>query len=139
MQNGVMNGRTCAAFESAPACDHLEQHKAEREEIAPPVQFFATYLLGRHVESGAHLRARASQSDVAFYMCRGFSRQVTFNIRLFLGFHHLRQTKVEDLYFAADGDKDVLRLDVAMNNVFLMCRLQSTRNLDRQVHCPREP
>src|ERR1700691_4768779 len=46
MQNGVMNGSTCTAFESAPACDHLKQHKAEREEIAPRVQFFATYLLG---------------------------------------------------------------------------------------------
>ena len=77
----------------------------------------------QHVESGAHLRARAGQSNVAFYMWRGFGREVTLDIQLFLGFHHLRQTKVENLYFAADGDKDVLRLDVAMNKMCIRDRV----------------
>src|SRR5580658_1380069 len=139
MQNGVMNGRTSTTPEGALAGYHLKQHKADREQIAPRVQLLTPYLLGRHVESSAHLRARPGQSEAPFSRCRGVSRELTLNVWLLVGFHHLRQTKVQNLYFAADRNKDVLGLDVAMNNVLLMCRLQSTRDLDRQVHGSSQP
>src|SRR5580704_2332595 len=135
MQNGVMNSRTSAPFESAPACDHLKQNQAEREQITPRVQPLAPYLLGRHVESSAHLSARAGQSKASFSRCYRVSREITLKVWFLLVFHHLCQTKVEDLHFAPEGNKDVLRLDIAMNNVLLMCRFQAARDLDRQIHC----
>src|SRR5208282_2993012 len=136
MQHGVMHGGSSTAGEGVPACYHLEQHKAEREQIAPRVQLLTTDLLGRHVESSPHLRARPGQSEGLFSRSHGISREVILKVWFLQGFHHLRQTKVQNFYFAADGDKDVLRLDVAMNNVLLMGRLQPTRDLDRQVQCP---
>jgi hypothetical protein len=43
-----------------------------------------------------------------------------------------RQTEIEDFRLAALGDKDVRRLDVAMDNFLLMRRIERIGNLDRQ-------
>ncbi len=42
----------------------------------------------------------------------------------------LRQPEIENLGVSALGNKDVGRLDVAMNNAFRVRRIQSVRDLD---------
>ena len=46
----------------------------------------------------------------------------------------LRQTKVQDLSLLAVGDKDVCRLNVAMNDALGVSRVQSVGDLNRQTH-----
>ena len=62
--------RVARALERAPAGDHLEQHGAEREDVAARVDVAIFELLGRHVVQGAEDRALSSQRRCARVVVR---------------------------------------------------------------------
>ena len=53
-------------------------------------------------------------------------------------FHQLRQPEVEYLHHSLAGEKDICRLDVAMNNSLLMRSLQALAHLHPNVQQFRE-
>src|SRR5262249_55815413 len=86
------------------------------------VNCFATNLLGRHVADCSHHDARisidASRWDLSLRTAAVGSRK-------------FREAKVQNLYPAIFGNEDVVRLEIPMNDSFLMRRCQSLRNLTR--------
>ena len=46
----------------------------------------------------------------------------------------LRNTKIRHLYLAFLGNNDILRLDIPVDNVIVMCRLYSHGNLNGNAH-----
>ncbi len=85
------------ALEQALARRELEEHDAEREDVAPRVDVFAASLLGRHVRDLA--------LELPALRALGRLRAA------------LRDAEVDDLHVAREADDDVLRADVAVDDV----------------------
>ena len=59
------------------------------------------------------------------------------------GAHHIRMdriacrctrdSKIHDLYLSLGGDHDILRFDIAVNDIFIMCCFNSPSDLDRNA------
>src|SRR6266480_2536190 len=81
----------------------------------------AAHLLRRHVGDGSHDQARGS---LGFYR-QGFGP----NRALFSGSNQLGQAEVQNLDVPIFGNEDVFRLEVPMDDTFLMCRSQTAQNL----------
>ena len=86
---------------------HFVEHDAEGKQVGARVKLLAARLLRRHVNRGSGNHAYRGQG--------------VFDRRLFAGGHPLvpqqfGQTKVEDLGLSRGSNKDVGRLDIAMND-----------------------
>ena len=101
------------ASERAPAGQHLEEHRAEREQVSPHV----------HVQSADLLRCeitRCSEHDPGH---RGEAVASHFS------FGELRDAKVQDLGHTASGQEDVVRLQVAMDQAGRVRACETARDL----------
>jgi hypothetical protein len=119
-----------AAVEGRPAREHLEQHGARGEEVAPRVEAVAGHLLRRHVARRAHQHARAGQ-----LAGRAGGGQKLRDDRP-------RQPEVEQLD-AVRRQEDVRRLQVAVHDA---ARVQGRKRLEdlerdgqRLRHAQRSP
>ena len=101
--------------ERALAGEHLVENRAKRKNVGARVGGFSAHLLGRHV---AHRAQHSSRFGGDLHGGR-FVGQFGFRTR------ELGQTEVEDLGLSVIGDEQVLRLQVAMNNTFLVRRRQT--------------
>src|SRR2546425_8686875 len=85
----------------------------------------AVHLLRRHVADGAHYLASFGLGHRHAIKILCGSRKPT----------KFREPEVQDFQAAAAGNKHVLRLQIAMNNILLMRRREAVRQLSRQINC----
>ena len=81
----------------------------------------AAHLLRRHVEDGSHDNAGGSSGSYR----RGFG----VSCAQFSGSDQLGQAEVQNLDVPVFGDEEVVRLEVPMDDAFLMRRGQTAQNL----------
>ena len=107
------------AFERALAGEDLVEDDAEGEDVGAGVERFAAYLFGRHVADGAEDQAGLGGGafEGAFRRVRG----------------QFRDAEVEDLGAAVAREKDVLGLEVTVDDAFVMRRGEPLRDLQRGV------
>jgi hypothetical protein len=111
--------------------DHLIEHGAKREQVAARIELLPARLFRRHEGDRAHRSPRTR--EVLRRDGQRFARSGGLEPpRLIDG--GLGQSEVENLRFAAAGDEDVSRLDVAMDNAGTVCRIQTIGDPDRDVH-----
>ena len=115
-----------AGAKGAPARQHFVEDGAERKNVRPMISRQAPDLLRRHVsdgpEHGAWLGRAANR--------RGL-RRVPTPARIDL----LRQAEVQDFDAPLASDEDVLRLQVAVNDPFLVGGGETLRYLYREIRC----
>ena len=112
MQDGIKNHRRGVAFKGMRSGGHLIEHCPERKKIGAAIQFFAARLLGRHVGNGAYRRPRASNVFLAEPGSRSAHRCGCRGMRR----GQLGEAKIENFRLVAVGDKNVGRLNVAMDD-----------------------
>ena len=89
---------------------HLEQNRAEAEDVGPVIRWLGAHLLRRHVPDRAH--------DDAGLGGRGGGRHhrpIVGHVAQF------RQPEVENLGVPVGRDEDVLWLQVAMDDAMIVC------------------
>ena len=102
----------------------LAKASASQSSIASISADLALHLLRRHVADGAHYLA-------SFGLGHRYAIKILCGSRKPAKF---REPEVQDFQAAAAGNKDVLRLQIAMNNILLMRRREAVRQLGRQVN-----
>ena len=107
------------AAEGPFAREHLVKNRAETEKIGAVVGVLSLHLLRRHVADRTHHHAGLG--------LRGQGRGVGRNCALRAG--ELGQTEVQNLHPTVARDKNILRLQIAVDDSLLMRRRQTTRNL----------
>src|ERR1039457_4238491 len=120
---GLTSSRRIARERLRPR-QHLVHHHAERENVAPRVQFLALRLLRRHV------RHRAQNG--AFHR----QRRRLKGLRLLgeCGCHvHLRQAEIQDLHQPRIRHHHVAGLEIAMYNPRRVRRAQGVRHLRAEI------
>ncbi len=115
------------AAERPLAGEHLEQHRAEREDVGALVGRLAAQLLGRHVAQGADDRPVLGLDGQG----RG-SRSWASRFELM----QLGEPEVEDLDRAILGDEDVLRLEIPVDDAAGVGCGQTVGDLDRDLDRP---
>ena len=118
------------AAERTARGEHLEENAAQREHVAARVGREASELLGRHVSERAENDPRQRARDcLGFAGCDRYERRVS------------REAEVENLGSVTGNEKDVLRLQVAMDDIFRMRGGQAVcdgcRDLDRRFPAKR--
>jgi hypothetical protein len=108
-----------------PSRRHLVEYGTEAEQIRPGVELFTARLLRRHEGHSAD----RCPGNREMFLRDGGGRQGGRGGPLPLRF---RQTEIENFCLAALRDEDVRRLDVAMNDLLLMRRVERVGNLNRQ-------
>ena len=98
----------------------LVENRSECEQIGTVIGRLTSDLFRRHIADGAE-----DNSGFRAVGHRGRSRIGSARM-----LDQLCQTKVENLDSSIFGQEQVLRLQVAMDNAFLMCRRQAARGLD---------
>ena len=106
-------------MESALARKHLVENRAETEKIGAMVGVLSLHLLRRHVADRSHHHAGLGS--------RGHGRGIGRGLAIPEG--QLGQAKIENLHPSVARDKNILRLQIAMNDSLLMRRCQATGNL----------
>ena len=109
------------------ARQYLVQHAAEGPDVGAAVDPAAPGLLGRHVRRRAQNHSRARRRE-AQRRRMGTSRTVGV-----IG-EGLGQPEVQDLDLTFRGDLDVGGLEVAVDDAFVVRRLQRLGDLDRDPH-----
>ena len=119
---GLLEGRTVqnpfrgvewrVTTERMPSCGHFEEDQARREDVAGGCSGMAQTLLGRHVAqcsggAGASLRDSGGGVD-----------------------DETRQSEIEHFDIAVGANRDVLGLDIAMNDAVGMRRGETFEQLD---------
>ena len=117
--------RRRVAVERADAREHLVQDRSEREDVRALVRGLALDLLGRHVAERSHDDAGLGRG--------GGRRQVRLLRALVLVLRQLRETEVEDLDPPVVRQKQVLGLEISMDDPLLVRRREPLRDLDRVV------
>ncbi len=126
VQNRIMDDRGTAARKRHSASRHFVQHRAKREQIRSCIEFFAASLFRGHVGNGAQGRAgRCDQFFCGGCWHRGCADTSSDRSKL-------RQTEIQNLGVPALRHEDVRWLDIAMNDVFSVCRVECLRNLRPQ-------
>ena len=132
------HGHRILARERLRSGRHLVHHAAQAEQIAPGIDRLAFDLLGGHVRRRPHdeagirqlgpLAADLHQSEIENLGTNGRRRAAR-------GGRRERAAANAPLFapFAARLQKNVRRLDVAMNQAVLVCRDQPTADLDAQA------
>jgi hypothetical protein len=116
-------------LKSALAGQHLIQDGAKREDISPMIDQLASHHFRRHIAGRAHHRARLGFVSLS-------RRAVVLVYLPLLRLHQFRQAEVQNLDPAFFGDEQVLRLQVAMNDAFVVGSRQPMSNLNAQVDRP---
>src|SRR5438874_1124969 len=98
---------------------HSLTHRAETEKIGAVVGVLSLHLLRRHVADRTHHHAGLG--------LRGQGRGVGRNRALGAG--ELGQTEVQNLHPTVARDKNILRLQIAVDDSLLMRRRQTTRHV----------
>jgi len=106
----------CAASrEGAPSRQHLEQHRAEGEEVAPRVDGLAAHLLRAHVADRAEDRPPLGRARLP----RGERLRLQRGVQCgLLPEELLGQPEVEDLEPSVLRHPEVVRLEVAVDHPF---------------------
>src|SRR5215469_7279436 len=107
-QDGLNDGAAGGATKRLAPRGHLVQHQTKREDVRTRVQRVSAHLLGRHVG-----RSAAYDSDDRSGV-RRIASQIHSRIRDSFG-NELCQTKIEHFSLAALRDKNIRRLDVAVD------------------------
>lgn len=106
---------------------HLVEHRAEREQVGARVEVFAPRQFRRHVRHRAHGDARTRKmlrvGDGRCGRCVGSHGLAPSDCEL-------REAKVEQLGPARLGDEDVGGFQVAMDDPFLVRRVERIDDLD---------
>ncbi len=110
--------------EGAPAREHLVQDRSEGEDVGAGVGGLALHLLRRHV-------AERAEHDARLGARRG--RRQIGDLASLLHARQLGQSEVEDLDSAVLRDEEVLGLQVAVDDPFLVRGRQALRDLPRVV------
>ena len=92
--------------------EHFIEHDSEREDVGPSIDGLATCLLGRHVRDGAHDQALFGL-ELRLELLGGFCPRNE-------GLEQFGQAEVDDLRVAVFRNKEVVRLDVAVDDAFLV-------------------
>ena len=100
---------------------HLVKNGAETENIAAMIGFLAAHLFRRHVAYGTEHHAGTGGTT-------GWSKRLLIADAML---DQLCQAEVQDLHATIFGNKDVLGLQVAMNDVLVMCGSQTACDLRR--------
>ncbi len=122
LENRVHGFHGRIAPEGAHSSHHLVEDGAKAEDVRAGIREFAAHLLWRHVTGGAQDRSGIGDSSDG----RAFA--APFGARL------LGQAEVENLRPPVASEKDVVGLDIAMHDSFLVRRRQSCRDLHPQIH-----
>ena len=118
LENCVHRLYAGVAFERALACDHFVEDRAEAENIGTVVKVVSAHLLGRHIAHRAHDGSRLGWMG----HCRIFARGCPAGL--------FCQAEIQNFYPAVFGEKDVVRLQVAVNDAFFVRGRQSLRNFN---------
>ena len=105
-----------AARERGLARQHLEEDRADREQVGGGAEDLALPLLGRHVAWGPHERPRLRQRDLGSELLR----------------HRPREPEIQQLH-AVRREKDVRGLQVAVDDA------PRVQGLQRRQHPQRDP
>ena len=113
------------AFERPLPRQHLEEDAAERPDVRPLVDGLPPCLLGTHVrrrpeDDARRRRARRQRRRVRHGWCRAGAAVCV---------EDLREAEVEDLRASVRRDLHVRGLEVAVDDPFLVCRLQRLGDL----------
>src|SRR5580765_2439407 len=131
IEDGVEKESGASGAERQPASSHFVEHDTEREKVGACVEFFGAYLFGRHVGDSAESGAGTGEAfggGIAAYFVGGGS-----NVRGADGLSgKFGQAEIENFGVAAVGDKNVGRLDVAVNDAAGVSGVQSISNFDGQ-------
>ena len=109
------------ALEGAASGQHLVEHAPEREEIGPRIRGKAAHLLGCHVTDRAHHGARIGRDN-------GLGPRRGGGCVDLAG-----KTEIENLDLPIREQEEILRLQVPMNQVFVMRRRKPARHLHGDV------
>src|SRR6266487_6349795 len=116
----------CVAGEWHMPGYHFVKNYAETPDIGAFINVPAARLLGRHVTNGSQYRAEIGLNQQQCFVSRRRYRH------FLLG--KLCNPKVEHFHVSVRPEHDVLRLDVAMDNAFIVRSGDRTRYLDRDVN-----
>jgi hypothetical protein len=125
--------RRRVARKRTAAGQHLEQDRAEREDIAAPIGVLASRLLRRHICRRAEQHADAGHER---RRCDRWRERERRRIRptCLACFSEFREAEVEYLYLPVRRDLDVRRFQIAMNDALLVRAFKCLGDLfcDRQ-------
>ena len=117
-----LDGRV--ALECTAPREHLVQDGPEAEQVRALIRGLTPDLLGRHVPDGAKNRALLGVRLRRGERLAGSQRHRR---------HQLGDAEVEDLQPSLLGDEEVLRLQVAMDDAFLVRSREALRELQGVV------
>ena len=121
-------------MKGAPARKHLVENRAKGKDVRTMIDRATLHLFGRHVADRSQYHAWISVDAASWY----------FSLRLAaVRLCEFRNAEVENLYATIFGDEDVVGLEIAMNDSFLMRGRQTAGDLarivDRSTLCKRRP
>jgi hypothetical protein len=115
LANGAHDFDRRVSRKRATPGQHLVQHGAEREQVRPCAGLVPANLLRRHVTGCAQHITTVEQ------------------IAIVSGVHRLlRQSEIENLHDAVSTDEQIFRLEIAVDDTFLVGRRQTRRDLPRE-------
>ena len=112
LQDRCENDARRIPCKSLPARRHLVQHQSQRKQIGASIELFRAHLLGRHIADGADRHSRAGEIRIAIERRAAYRDRFAHSARD----HLFREAEIEHFGLPALGDKNIGRLDVAMNN-----------------------
>src|ERR671935_3006280 len=98
------------------------QNNSETEHVSTRIEVVTAYLFGRHVRHRAYRHPGAGEQGLASRCC-AFANTIVVRI-LF------SKPKIEDLGLSTFGDKQVRRLDVAVDDSLAVSGAQTICNLN---------
>src|SRR6266478_3006861 len=117
------------SLEWQDSCRHLVQHDAKREQVRTGVQRLTQWLLRRH---GMHSSKNAARTIEVFRgLCdtpEGVATETGF-----IPHGELCQAEVQNLRMAAFGDKNICRLNIAVNDAVRVGGVECVGDLNTQV------
>ena len=125
LQDGVHGLDAGVALERAFSRDHFVENRAQAENVGVVVNGLPPHLLRRHVARRAHHRARLGGRGCGHG--RALSGESGFTDGLF------GQSEVKNFDPAVFGDEDVVGLQIAMHDTFIVRRGKPASHLHRVV------
>jgi hypothetical protein len=129
-EDRIEDDRGTLSAEGQCAGRHLIEHRAEGKQIAAGIKFLRPGLLWRHVSYGAE--GCAGTGQMLLVHRQGRRVRCRFGAERSERGRHLRESEVENLGVSALGDKNVCRLDVAMNDALGVGGVEGVDDLDGQ-------